>query len=67
MQRGGRWCVHIGFRAPARASPVVESPEATEEESRLGEEAELVTSGNANSPSSELAAVAPAHQHLLLH
>ena len=38
-----------------------------EEESRLGEEAELVTSGNANSPSSELAAVAPAHQHLLLH
>ena len=38
-----------------------------DEESSLGEEAELVTNGNANSPSDGLAAEAPAHQHHLLH
>lgn len=41
-------------------------PKTIDEENSLGEEAELVTNGNGNSPSDELAAEAPAHQHHLL-
>uniref|UniRef100_G1LJV4 Polyhomeotic homolog 1 n=1 Tax=Ailuropoda melanoleuca TaxID=9646 RepID=G1LJV4_AILME len=50
----------LGSMLPAKASPVAESPKAVEEKSSLGEKAEPVTGVNANTPSSELVALAPA-------
>ncbi|XP_070476775.1 polyhomeotic-like protein 1 isoform X5 [Equus przewalskii] len=50
----------LGSMLPAKASPVAESPKVMEEKSSLGEKAEPVTSVNANTPSSELVALAPA-------
>ncbi|KAB1254278.1 Polyhomeotic-like protein 1 [Camelus dromedarius] len=45
---------------PAKTSPVVESPKAMEEKSGLGEKADPVTSVTANTPSSDVVALAPA-------
>uniref|UniRef100_A0A452QZ12 Polyhomeotic homolog 1 n=1 Tax=Ursus americanus TaxID=9643 RepID=A0A452QZ12_URSAM len=50
----------LGSMLPATASPVADSPKAMEEKSSLGEKAEPVTGVNANPPSSELVALAPA-------
>uniref|UniRef100_A0A667GKM1 Polyhomeotic homolog 1 n=1 Tax=Lynx canadensis TaxID=61383 RepID=A0A667GKM1_LYNCA len=50
----------LGSMLPAKASPAAESPKALEEKSSLGEKAEPVTGVNANTPSSELVALAPA-------
>uniref|UniRef100_A0A673TA66 Polyhomeotic homolog 1 n=1 Tax=Suricata suricatta TaxID=37032 RepID=A0A673TA66_SURSU len=50
----------LGSMLPAKASPVAESPKAMEEKSSLGEKAEPVTGVNANTPSSDLVALAPA-------
>ncbi|XP_072810498.1 polyhomeotic-like protein 1 isoform X3 [Vicugna pacos] len=45
---------------PAKTSPVVESPKAMEEKSGLGEKADPVSSVTANTPSSDVVALAPA-------
>ncbi|XP_072655206.1 polyhomeotic-like protein 1 isoform X5 [Canis lupus baileyi] len=50
----------LGSMLPAKVSPVAESPKAMEEKNSLGEKAEPVTGMNANTPSSELVALAPA-------
>nr|XP_017514332.2 polyhomeotic-like protein 1 isoform X3 [Manis javanica]XP_036864627.1 polyhomeotic-like protein 1 isoform X3 [Manis javanica] len=50
----------LGSMLPAKASPVAESPKAMEEKSSLGERAEPLSSVNANTPSSDLVALAPA-------
>ncbi|KAF5920264.1 hypothetical protein HPG69_010668 [Diceros bicornis minor] len=43
----------LGSMLPSKAYPAAKSPKAVEEKSSLGEKDELVTSGKANTPSSE--------------